>query len=188
MFSVENVFNLLNNYSEFALLISLIISILIALSGVIPSVFITGANILFFGLIPGFLISLLGEVIGGWITFRLYRKGFKKTFNNFMEKYTLLKRISKSKGNEAAFLIFQGRIIPFIPSGFVTLSASISEIDDFRYNVATFLGKIPSILLEALVSYGVISQGSKGIKIFLSLLGVYFIYRGIKKYSKVSNL
>lgn len=180
MLNVDWFLNVLNNYSEFAIFISLIISIIIAISGVIPSVFLTGANILFFGPISGFFISLIGETIGGFITFKLYRKGFKKGFNNLTNKHKVLKEISNSKGNRAAFLIFQGRIIPFIPSGFVTLAASVSEIDDFRYNIATFLGKIPSILLEVLVSYGIVSSGEKSIKLAITIIAIYFIYKSIK--------
>lgn len=180
MLNVDWFLNLLNNYSEIAIFISLIISIIIAISGVIPSVFLTGANILFFGPISGFFISLIGETIGGFITFKLYRKGFKKGFNNLTNKHKVLKEISNSKGNRAAFLIFQGRIIPFIPSGFVTLAASVSEIDDFRYNIATFFGKIPSILLEVLVSYGIVSSGEKSIKLAITIIAIYFIYKSIK--------
>ena len=180
MLNVDWFLNLLNNYSEIAIFISLIISIIIAISGVIPSVFLTGANILFFGPISGFFISLIGETIGGFITFKLYRKGFKKGFNNLTNKHKVLKEISNSKGNRAAFLIFQGRIIPFIPSGFVTLAASVSEIDDFRYNIATFLGKIPSILLEVLVSYGIVSSVEKSIKLAITIIAIYFIYKSIK--------
>ena len=180
MLNVDWFLNLLNNYSEVAIFISLIISIIIAISGVIPSVFLTGANILFFGPISGFFISLIGETIGGFITFKLYRKGFKKGFNNLTNKHKVLKEIANSKGNRAAFLIFQGRIIPFIPSGFVTLAASVSEIDDFRYNIATFLGKVPSILLEVLVSYGIVSSEEKSIKLAITIIAIYFIYKSIK--------
>lgn len=181
MFSVDYVINLLNTYREFAIIISIILSVIISILGVVPSVFVTGANILFFGPIGGFFISLFGEVFGGWITFRLYRKGFKKGFNNLTRKHKLLEKIAKSKGNEAAFLILQGRIIPFIPSGFVTLAASLSSIEDLRYNLATLVGKIPSILLEVLISYGIISQGERAIEIILTLLGIYLIYKTIRK-------
>lgn len=180
MLNVNWFLNVLNDYSEFAIFISLIISIIIAISGVIPSIFLTGANILFFGPISGFFISLIGETIGGFITFKLYRKGFKKGFNNLTNKHKVLKEILNNKGNRAAFLIFQGRIIPFIPSGFVTLAASVSEIDDFRYNIATFLGKIPSILLEVLVSYGIVSSAEKSIKLVITIIAIYFIYKAIK--------
>lgn len=182
MFSVDYIVNLLSSYGEFAIIISVILSIIISILGIVPSVFVTGANILFFGPIGGFFISLFGEVFGGWITFKLYRKGFKKGFDNITEKHSLLKKISKSKGNEAAFLILQGRIIPFIPSGFVTLAASLCEIDDLRYNLATLIGKIPSILLEVFISYGIITQGKFAIEIIFTFLGIYFIYKTIKKF------
>lgn len=182
MFNVDWVLNLLNNYSEISIVISIVISMFISIAGIIPSVFVTGANILFFGPFWGFFISLFGEVFGGWITFRLYRIGFKKKFNNFTEKHDLLKKITKSSGNEAAFFILQGRIIPFIPSGFVTLAAALSNIDNLRYNLATLFGKIPSILLEALISYGIISQGAKSIEITFTLIAIYLVYRTIRKY------
>ena len=67
MFSIDSVVELFNQYNNMAIAISLLISVAIALSGVIPSVFVTGANILFFGPINGFLISLLGESIGGYL-------------------------------------------------------------------------------------------------------------------------
>lgn len=181
MFNVNDIVNFFNNYSEIAIILSLSISIIIAILGIIPSVFVTGANILFFGPIFGFFISIMGEVIGGWITFRLYRKGFKKGFDSLTNKHKLLENIAKSSGNKCAFLILQGRIIPFIPSGVVTLAAAISEIDDFRYTIATFIGKIPSILIEVLVSYGVLMQGQKFIQIALAILGCYFIYKTIRK-------
>ncbi|SQA14989.1 Uncharacterised protein [Streptococcus agalactiae] len=58
MFSVNDIVNFFNNYSEIAVILSLFISIIIAILGVIPSVFVTGANILFFGPIFGFLYLL----------------------------------------------------------------------------------------------------------------------------------
>ncbi|MEG0129838.1 MAG: alkaline phosphatase, partial [Clostridium sp.] len=68
MLSAENFLSIFNEYSSYAFFISLGLSIIIAVLGVVPSVFVTGANILFFGPLYGFLISLLGEVVGGVIT------------------------------------------------------------------------------------------------------------------------
>lgn len=184
MLNTQEFLQILNNYSDFAILISLGVSILIALSGVIPSVFVTGANILFFGVWPGFCISLLGEVIGAYITFYLYRYGFKSKVDNFAEKYTLLKRIIDSEGAQGGFLIFQGRLIPFIPSGFVTLAGAVSKISIVPFIIGTFLGKIPSIALECLVSYGVLSTGAKYIKLIITIIAIYLVYLTIKKGNK----
>lgn len=181
MFSTEEFLGILNNYNDFAIIISLLVSLLIAISGVIPSVFVTGANLLFFGPIKGFIISVVGETLGAFVTYYLYRKGFKKSFDKISDKHSLLKAISEGKGISGGFLIFQGRLIPFIPSGFVTLAGAISDINVWIFIVATFLGKIPSILLEALISLGVIKSGVVGIKIILGLLGSYFIVKFLIK-------
>lgn len=184
MISTQEFLQILNNYSEFSILISLGVSILIALSGIIPSVFVTGANILFFGVWQGFFISLLGEVIGAYITFYLYRYGFKAKVDNLAENHILLRRIINSDGIKGGFLIFQGRLIPFIPSGFVTLAGAVSEISIVPFVIGTFLGKIPSIALECLVSYGVLSTEEKYIKLIITIIAIYLVYLTIKKGNK----
>lgn len=180
---MNTILELFNEYNNLAILISLVISILIALSGVVPSVFVTGANILFFGPINGFLISLLGETIGGYITFYVYRKGFKKVAENFVDKNNLLKRIVDSSGMKASLLVFQGRLIPFIPSGFVTLAASISSMKAIPFTIATLLGKIPSIGLEALVSYDLINIQENWIRFFITIIGIIMIWFTIRNKS-----
>ncbi|MDU7110511.1 MAG: alkaline phosphatase, partial [Clostridium perfringens] len=46
---MNSLINIFNQYSELAIFISLFISVIIALLGIVPSVFVTGANIVFFG-------------------------------------------------------------------------------------------------------------------------------------------
>ena len=84
----KSILHLFNEYPNLAIVISICISILIAVIGVLPSVFITAANILFFGFWNGTIISFLGEAIGAGIAFLLYRKGFKKAIENKFEKYS----------------------------------------------------------------------------------------------------
>lgn len=181
MFNLENIINLFQEYSTIAIPISLIISIIIALLGIVPSVFVTGANIIFFGPILGFIISLLGETIGGYITFIVYRLGFKKSVENVKNKHRLLKAIVEGQGKRIGFLIFEGRLIPFIPSGFVTLAASLSNVNGLTFNIATFLGKIPSIALEALVSYDLINIQENYIRLGITIISIILIYCTLKK-------
>lgn len=157
---------------------------IIALLGVVPSVFVTGANIIFFGPIEGFLISLLGEVIGGFISFKVYRRGIKKFVGSIKGRYELIDRIINGEGRSLGILIFEGRLVPFIPSGLVTLAASMSKVNSLTFILATLLGKIPSILLEVLASYGVIIASEKNFKLVVSLLSVLLIFltfRSLKK-------
>ncbi|MGL4876154.1 MAG: TVP38/TMEM64 family protein [Clostridium sp.] len=178
---MNEIVRLMTEYKDIAVFISVFISIIIAILGIVPSVFVTGANIVFFGPFLGFLISLIGETVGNYVSFKVYKKGLKKGIEEKFSKYKVLEKIKNSEGNKCAFLILEGRIIPFVPSGIVTLAASLSNIDDFRYTLATCIGKIPSIGLEVLVSYGVLSSGAKGVQALLGVIGAYLIYKTIKK-------
>ncbi|AQS05721.1 TVP38/TMEM64 family protein [Clostridium beijerinckii] len=181
MFNINDVVEILRNNSSIAIPISLIISIVISLAGILPSVFITGANIVFFGPINGFFISLLGETIGAYITFIIYRLGFKRKIEKFTDRNRLISRIVKSDGREAGLLIFQGRIIPFIPSGIITFAASISNVDSTIFTVATLIGKVPSIALEALVSYDIININDNWIRLVITVIGLIFVKFTITK-------
>lgn len=181
MFNPENLLEIFSQYKEYALFISLLISIVVALCGVLPSIFVTGANIIFFGPIWGFTISLLGETIGGWITFKVYRLGLKSVSEKFKGRYTLIDNLLTSNGLRAGVLIFEGRLIPFIPSGFVTLAASISSVNDKIFILSTLLGKIPSIALETMVSYDLINIQENYLRLGLTILALLLAY-GYKKF------
>ncbi|MEW8955422.1 TVP38/TMEM64 family protein [Clostridium sp.] len=155
------------------------ISSLIAILGVLPSVFITGANLIFFGPYYGFLISLMGEVIGAGISFYIYRKTFKNKVHTIKGKYKIIDRILEAKGNKAGILILEGRLIPFVPSGVVTLASSISSINIAPFLIATFIGKAPSILLELLISYDLINSNLP--RLIITLIGLMLLGITIKR-------
>ncbi|WP_294353333.1 VTT domain-containing protein [uncultured Clostridium sp.] len=177
MFSTESLITIFNEYSNIAVIVSIILNIIVALIGVLPSVFITMANILFWGPIGGTAISLIGETVGAYITFRIYRLGLKSIPDKIKGKYKILDKLLVSNGLNAGILIFQGRVIPFIPSGFVTFAAAFSKVNETVFIIATFLGKIPSIALEGLISYDIINVKENYIRllivIFALLLGVF---------------
>lgn len=175
MFNINDIIEILKNNSSMAVPISLLINIAISLVGVLPSVLVTGANIVFFGPVQGFLISLLGETVGAYITFTVYRLGFKKKIEEFTDKHKLLSQIVNSEGKKAGLLICEGRIIPFIPSGFVTLAASISNVNGKIFTLATFIGKVPSIALEALVSYDIINIYNNWLRLAITIIALILI-------------
>lgn len=181
MLNVNDMLEILKYNSSIAIPISLLISIGISLAGILPSVFITGANIVFFGPIQGFLISLLGETIGAYITFTVYRLGFKKKIEKFTDKHRLLSKIVNSDGKKAGLLICEGRLIPFIPSGIITLSASISNVNSTIFTIATLIGKAPAIAIEALVSYDIINIYDNWLRLAITVIGLIIVTITIRK-------
>lgn len=182
MFNAENIIEIFNNFREWALFISLAINILVSLCGVLPSIFVTCANLIFFGPFWGFTLSLLGETLGGWITFKVYRLGLKSINQKLKGHYNLIDKLLVSNGSMAGILIFEGRLIPFIPSGFVTLAASFSKVTDKIFILSTFLGKIPSIALETLISYDLINIQENYIRLGITLISLLSTFIYIKWY------
>jgi uncharacterized membrane protein YdjX (TVP38/TMEM64 family) len=176
----HDVLQLFNDYPQYAFLFSIGINVLIAVLGVIPSVFLTAANILFFGFWQGTFISFAGEAIGALIAFVLYRFGFKKNVESSVNKYPAVNKLLQAEGKEAFYAIVSLRLIPFIPSGIITFTAAMGRVGLLTFFIASSLGKIPALLMEAYAAYEVTAFGWQG-KLILLVAGIYLLYRIFKK-------
>lgn len=179
---------LFQQYPQAAIVLSILINIIIAIAGLVPTVFITAANILFFGFWNGTLISFLGESIGAAIAFVLYRSGFKKAVERKLSSYPKLKSLSQANNKDAFYLIFTLRLLPFVPSGLITFAASIGQVSFGIFVLASSLGKIPALILEAWSVYEIAAFGITG-KIMLSVIALavlFLIIRKIRSRDKVS--
>lgn len=74
-----------HHLGSYAIILSIIISVTISIVGILPSYFLTFANIYFFGFQYGLFISICGEALGAIISFYLYRKGTDR----FIDKQTI---------------------------------------------------------------------------------------------------
>ena len=59
-------------------IISVVLNILVAITGILPSAFITVATVGFFQFEYALIILIIGEALGAIVSFILYRKGVKK--------------------------------------------------------------------------------------------------------------
>src|SRR5215218_8585132 len=151
----EAVLHLFEQYPETAVAISLFLSILVAVAGVIPSFFVTAANILFFGFWPGVAVSFAGEALGAVVAFYLYRKGFKKGAGDQIAKYKTVSALINAENKKAFWLILSLRLIPFVPSGLVTFAAAVGRVSGIIFLIASSLGKFPALLMEGYAVYQV---------------------------------
>jgi uncharacterized membrane protein YdjX (TVP38/TMEM64 family) len=176
----QQVVELFNSYPQYAFLVSIAINVLVAVIGVLPSVFLTAANILFFGFWEGATISFAGEAIGAVVAFWLYRIGFKKNVQTKTGKHRLVQKLLQAQGREAFIAIISLRLIPFIPSGIITFTAAIGRVSLLTFFVASSIGKIPALLLESYAAYQVTEFNWQG-KVILLLVGIYLLYLVFKK-------
>ncbi len=139
-----------------AVLISVIVNIVISIVGVIPSAFLTAINVTVFGFWGGFSVSLIGEIAGSLVAFWLYRKGFRKFVNNRSKHTPRMKKLLDASPREAIWLVIGLRLMPFIPSGLVTLYAAVSKMRFGSFAAASSIGKVPALLLEVSATYAVV--------------------------------
>ncbi|WP_079507240.1 TVP38/TMEM64 family protein [Mesobacillus jeotgali] len=169
-----------------AMLISLSVSITISVLGIIPSAFVTAANILYFGFGGGLVLSIAGEAAGAIISFFLYRKGIRKLgqkINNH-KPTKVLERLKRTAGPEAFVLVILLRLFPFAPSGLVTLAASYSKMGAPAFMVSSTIGKIPALLIEAYsvkTLLGWKTEYQLAMAIFAIAAGVCYYYWTTKK-------
>jgi uncharacterized membrane protein YdjX (TVP38/TMEM64 family) len=181
---MEEVLFYFEKYASFAILISLFINIVISVVGVIPSFFLTAANILFFGFWYGTLVSFLGEALGAVVSFIIYRKGFGKLSKKIpSEKYPRVKRLLEVEKSEAFYLILGLRLFPFVPSGIVNIFAALGKVSLLLFTIASSVGKIPALLMEAYSVLQISNFTWQG-KVILTVISIYFfiiIYKKIKQ-------
>ncbi|ELK22135.1 putative membrane protein [Anoxybacillus flavithermus TNO-09.006] len=172
----EQVIALFHTYPSIAFLISIAINIGISILGVVPSVFLTAANLAVFGFWKGTFLSFVGEAVGAIVSFLLYRKGFRKLSETKWFSYPKVKRLLAAEGKEAFLLVLSLRLLPFVPSGIVTFVAAIGRISLLLFTAASSLGKLPALLLEAYSVYQVMNWTWQG-KVISTVFAVFlFIF------------
>lgn len=176
----HSILDLFHQHPQLAIAISLAVSLLVAVAGVLPSFFVTAANIAFFGFWNGTLISFLGEAIGAAIAFVLYRKGFKKVSQPQLDRHPKVRRLVEAEGREAFLLILSLRLIPFVPSGLVTFVAAIGRVSLLTFLIASSLGKAPALLMEAYSVYQVTQFGWQG-KVILLVVAIAILYQVVSR-------
>ncbi|GAB6153771.1 VTT domain-containing protein [Desulfosporosinus burensis] len=130
--------------------VDLLIIMLFALFPLIPFVLIAGVNTLLYGWVGGFLLSLVGSLLGAAVGFWLARTLGQAWAQPKMGK--LGKWGTLIEGNSFTIILIS-RLIPILPSAAVNYAAGLSLMSFPKFLLATFIGKIPMILWESWVGH-----------------------------------
>lgn len=164
-----------------AILVSIYINAAISIMGVLPSVFLTGANVLVFGLYKGFLVSWAGEVIGAAVSFMLYRWGIKSAVKIPTDRLKSIKTVNALPGGRQIYFLTVLRMAPFMPSGLINLLGAITTIQTRNFIIATIIGKFPALLLETAFVYNLININKGYINLGVGVIVAALLYLGVRK-------
>lgn len=160
--------------------VSIILNVLIAITGILPSAFITVGTVGILGFKLGLVILIIGEAIGAMVSFILYRKGVYKlsTYpDNKKFDNKLFQRLKNTGGVDAFLIVILLRVLPFVPSGLVTLTAAISKMNFLHFSIASTIGKIPALYIEAFTVFQVLNLKTEWkLGIIISILLIIILY------------
>lgn len=155
------------------IVISILLNALIAVAGVLPSAFLTALNVQLLGFGPGVTVSIIGEAAGAVLSFILYRKALHRYTSPDGKR---LRRLREAEGVEAWFLVLSLRLMPFVPSGLVTLSAAFSRMSLPSFAVASTIGKVPALFIEALAVTAVLTVSTGWQLVLVAVLAVLYVF------------
>ena len=152
----------LRSFGSYAVLVSILLDVLVNVSGVLPSIFISTANALVFGLFWGFILSWLSEVIGVVISFLLMRLMFRDLARHLMEKNRLIRRMGTYDN---------WKIV-----GLVTAVCAVSDISFLHHLEGSLIGKFPSVFIEVFVGHDMVYYKTNGARLLGLIIGVAVVY------------
>ncbi len=182
--SLEQTAGFLRSKGLTGILISITIIILNSLFPFSPFIIIAGANALVFGMAQGFIISLLGAVLGAVIAYWMARILGRDFFAPRLSTYSIVQRFQSDQ--HAFRLILILRLIPIFPSFVINYGVAISPIRFRTFFMATLLGKIPIIAWHTVVSHDILNISQKLPRlIFVLVATVLFFVIMWRIYNKV---
>lgn len=178
--NVRGLAEYLRSFGIWAIVISFLLDVLVNALSIFPSIFISTANGLVFGLPLGILVSWLAETTGVVISFYLMRFFFRGTAEALIEKSDSLKHIDEASGRHGLKWMAFARALPYFPSGILTAVGAVSKISGRDYIIANLIGKLPSTALEVVIGHDIVNYNQHMERLAMLLLGVgiiFFIYR-----------
>ena len=189
--SMEEIAEYIQSFGPMAMVVSMLLDIFVNAVGFLPSIFISTANGLVFGMWPGIIISWLAETIGVVISFYIMRYFLRDTADKLIEKSTVLMKVDDFSGKNGFVVMLFARSLPYFPSGVITALGAISKIKPRDYILANLIGKFPSTALEVAIGTDIVNfqenMGRLGIIVVVAGVVYFILWKVYKNYMYKKN-
>lgn len=181
---IEKIAEYLRSFGVWAMLFSFIIDVLINALGFLPSIFISTANGVVFGIGWGVVISWLAETVGVVISFILMRSILRSSAEKLIAKSNYLKKVDEFSGENGFKMMLIARTLPYFPSGIITAVGALSQISLRDYIFANLIGKFPSTALEVIIGHDAVNYEKNIDRLAMIVIVSILVYGGILWYRK----
>lgn len=161
---------------------TMFIATLFALFPIIPFPIIGGIIGAMYGTFLGGFVTWVASTAASIIMFLFIRFVFQNWGLRIIRRYKRLEMITVMFERNAFITILVSRLIPFIPSIVVNAYSAVSRVSFVSYTIASSLGKIPAMLLFAVLGHSLVSTNREvffviALYALIILLTIYFYTR-----------
>jgi uncharacterized membrane protein YdjX (TVP38/TMEM64 family) len=157
--------------TEFILLV-MMAATLMALFPVIPYPVVGGVLGAVYGPILGTFITWAGSSLASIIMFLFVRYGYQDWGHKALHQHKTVKQVTLLFEKNAFLAILFSRMVFVIPSIVINIYSALSRVSFASYSLASCLGKVPAMLLFALVGNDIVTN-PQNLLITLSVYGVF---------------
>lgn len=151
--SMQETIDYIQAFGVWAMLFSFCLDVLVNALGFLPSIFISTANGVLFGVVPGIIVSWLAETTGVILSFLLMRTILRDSAEKVIRKSPYLSKLDEFSGKKGFQMMLIARTIPYFPSGILTALGAVSRISVKDYMLSNLIGKFPSTALEVVIGH-----------------------------------
>lgn len=159
--------------SDNVLLVAAIATIM-ALFPVIPYPLVGGVIGAAYGPLIGGLITWIGSTAASILMFLFVRYGYQEWGIQILNRYKRIGELTGLFERHAFLTIAFARCIPIVPSIVVNVYSALSRVSFWSYTIASALGKIPAMLLFAVVGDNLMTEPRN----ILLAVGIYGLFLG----------
>ncbi len=151
--NMQETIDYIRSFGVWAMLFSFCLDVLVNALGFLPSIFISTANGVIFGIVPGVIVSWLAETAGVILSFLLMRTILRDSAEKIIQKSPYLTRLDEFSGEKGFQMMLIARTLPYFPSGILTALGAVSRISVKDYMLSNLIGKFPSTALEVVIGH-----------------------------------
>lgn len=149
----------LRSFGAWGVVVTLALFVVMTFTVVFPFMILSGAAGIVYGLAWGTLISWSGEVIGAVFMFVFARFFFRQAVERWIAHSPYLKQVDDYSAANGFKALLLARLLPLAPSGIITAVAAVSRISVKDFFWATFLGKLPPVVIKVLLGHDIVFAG-----------------------------
>ncbi|MFC4100659.1 TVP38/TMEM64 family protein [Paenibacillus xanthanilyticus] len=149
-------------------------AVLFALFPVLPYPIVGGVLGAAYGPALGGLLTWIGSWLASMIMFILVRRVYREWGERVLRRHGRAGKLTVLFERNAFLAILFARLIPFVPSVLANAYAALSQVRLSVYAAASALGKIPSMLLFALLGDRAMTEPS-GVVLVVLIYGAFLV-------------